>query len=67
MGSIEKGLFLIFFSYLCICSTSSPLQNGLTFSRYYYNKRTKQSVWEKPAELMTPVEVILITDLLLLL
>ncbi|KAB1203954.1 Pre-mRNA-processing protein 40A [Morella rubra] len=24
--------------------------------RYYYNKRTKQSVWEKPAELMTPVE-----------
>jgi pre-mRNA-processing factor 40 len=24
--------------------------------RYYYNKRTKQSSWEKPAELMTPTE-----------
>ncbi|XP_042470246.1 pre-mRNA-processing protein 40A-like [Zingiber officinale] len=24
--------------------------------RYYYNKKTKQSVWEKPHELMTPVE-----------
>uniref|UniRef100_A0A453MT99 Pre-mRNA-processing protein 40A n=1 Tax=Aegilops tauschii subsp. strangulata TaxID=200361 RepID=A0A453MT99_AEGTS len=24
--------------------------------RYYYNKRTKQSSWEKPAELMTPLE-----------
>merc|ERR1712226_515415 len=23
---------------------------------YYYNKRTKQSLWEKPAELMTPGE-----------
>ncbi|KAG6649937.1 uncharacterized protein LOC122313428 isoform X2 [Carya illinoinensis] len=29
MGSIEKGLSLIFFSYLCICSTSSPLQKVL--------------------------------------
>ncbi|KAG6696863.1 hypothetical protein I3842_09G170000 [Carya illinoinensis] len=37
MGSIEKGLFLIFLSYLCICSTSSPLQNGLTFSRLVEN------------------------------
>jgi hypothetical protein len=26
-------------------------------SRYYYNKRTKFSSWEKPAELMTPLEV----------
>ncbi|XP_074558152.1 pre-mRNA-processing protein 40A-like isoform X1 [Curcuma longa] len=25
--------------------------------RYYYNKKTKQSVWEKPLELMTAVEV----------
>jgi pre-mRNA-processing factor 40 len=25
-------------------------------SRYYYNKRTKQSNWEKPLELMTPLE-----------
>ncbi|KAL3634100.1 hypothetical protein CASFOL_021154 [Castilleja foliolosa] len=25
--------------------------------RYYYNKTTKQSSWEKPAELMTPLEV----------
>ncbi|KAF3954921.1 hypothetical protein CMV_019793, partial [Castanea mollissima] len=24
--------------------------------RYYYNKRTKQSSWEKPPELMTPIE-----------
>ncbi|KAI3760721.1 hypothetical protein L1987_51120 [Smallanthus sonchifolius] len=24
--------------------------------RYYYNKRTKQSSWEKPVELMTPLE-----------
>ncbi|XP_071737629.1 pre-mRNA-processing protein 40A [Rutidosis leptorrhynchoides] len=24
--------------------------------RYYYNKRTKQSSWEKPPELMTPLE-----------
>ncbi|KAG2672417.1 hypothetical protein I3760_13G039900 [Carya illinoinensis] len=32
MGSIEKGLFLIFFSYLCICSTSSPLQKVLLSS-----------------------------------
>ncbi|KAL5780053.1 hypothetical protein ACOSQ2_010790 [Xanthoceras sorbifolium] len=24
--------------------------------RYYYNKRTKQSSWEKPVELMTPIE-----------
>ncbi|KAI4339808.1 hypothetical protein MLD38_024708 [Melastoma candidum] len=24
--------------------------------RYYYNKKTKQSSWEKPAELMTPIE-----------
>ncbi|XP_062098963.1 pre-mRNA-processing protein 40A [Humulus lupulus] len=24
--------------------------------RYYYNKRTKQSVWDKPLELMTPME-----------
>lgn len=24
--------------------------------RYYYNKRTKQSVWDKPLELMTPIE-----------
>ncbi|XP_040991598.1 uncharacterized protein LOC121238684 [Juglans microcarpa x Juglans regia] len=32
MGSIEKGLFLIFFSYLCICSTSSPLWKVLLSS-----------------------------------
>uniref|UniRef100_A0A7N2N4N8 WW domain-containing protein n=1 Tax=Quercus lobata TaxID=97700 RepID=A0A7N2N4N8_QUELO len=25
--------------------------------RYYYNKRTKQSSWEKPPELMTPIEM----------
>ncbi|XP_064973530.1 pre-mRNA-processing protein 40A-like isoform X1 [Musa acuminata AAA Group] len=24
--------------------------------RYYYNKKTRQSVWEKPLELMTPTE-----------
>lgn len=24
--------------------------------RYYYNKRTKQSSWEKPPDLMTPIE-----------
>ncbi|XP_074580986.1 pre-mRNA-processing protein 40A-like [Curcuma longa] len=24
--------------------------------RYYYNKKTRQSVWEKPLELMTPIE-----------
>ncbi|XP_018813692.1 uncharacterized protein LOC108985731 [Juglans regia] len=32
MGSKEKGLFLIFFSYICICSTSSPLQKVLLSS-----------------------------------
>ncbi|KAK9166041.1 hypothetical protein Scep_001232 [Stephania cephalantha] len=25
--------------------------------RYYYNKKTRQSSWEKPSELMTPLEV----------
>lgn len=25
--------------------------------RYFYNKRTKQSTWEKPVELMTLFEV----------
>ncbi|KAJ0078058.1 hypothetical protein Patl1_37327 [Pistacia atlantica] len=25
--------------------------------RYYFNKRTRQSTWEKPFELMTPIEV----------
>lgn len=29
----------------------------LSFLRYYYNKKTRQSSWEKPAELMTPLEV----------
>lgn len=29
---------------------------GILF-RYFYNKRTKMSSWEKPLELMTPVEV----------
>ncbi|KAJ8497340.1 hypothetical protein OPV22_007892 [Ensete ventricosum] len=24
--------------------------------RYYYNKKTRQSIWEKPLELMTPIE-----------
>lgn len=27
------------------------------FYRFYYNKRTKVSSWEKPLELMTPIEV----------
>ncbi|KAL8165977.1 hypothetical protein V2J09_007476, partial [Rumex salicifolius] len=27
--------------------------------RYYYNKKTRQSSWEKPLELMTPIEVCL--------
>lgn len=30
---------------------------SLSFSRYYYNKKTRQSSWEKPVELMTPLEV----------
>nr|GEV95034.1 pre-mRNA-processing protein 40A [Tanacetum cinerariifolium] len=30
--------------------------------RYYYNKRTKQSSWEKPMELMTPLEVSHVSD-----
>ncbi|KAF7817419.1 pre-mRNA-processing protein 40A [Senna tora] len=34
--------------------------------RYYYNKRTRQSSWEKPLELMSPIEVSF-GDLLLLL
>ncbi|XP_039058403.1 transcription elongation regulator 1-like [Hibiscus syriacus] len=25
--------------------------------RYYYNKKTRQSSWEKPLELMTPIEI----------
>lgn len=29
----------------------------LHICRYYYNKRTRQSSWEKPLELMTPIEV----------
>ncbi|KAG8390973.1 hypothetical protein BUALT_Bualt01G0139400 [Buddleja alternifolia] len=32
--------------------------------RYYYNKITKQSSWEKPAELMTPLEVSDFLDML---
>lgn len=31
--------------------------NDISLSRYYYNKKTKQSSWEKPLELMTPLEV----------
>ncbi|XP_050208922.1 pre-mRNA-processing protein 40A-like [Mercurialis annua] len=30
--------------------------NAANGRRYYYNKRTRQSSWEKPLELMTPVE-----------
>lgn len=33
--------------------------------RYYYNKRTKQSVWDKPLELMTPIEVSFYADIAL--
>ncbi|RVX22678.1 Pre-mRNA-processing protein 40A [Vitis vinifera] len=29
--------------------------------RYYYNKKTRLSSWEKPLELMTPIEVSYIT------
>lgn len=31
--------------------------NKCTIFRYYYNKKTKQSSWDKPLELMTPTEV----------
>ncbi|KAF7140414.1 hypothetical protein RHSIM_Rhsim06G0064500 [Rhododendron simsii] len=27
--------------------------------RYYYNKKTRQSSWEKPLELMTPIELLI--------
>ncbi|KAG6425118.1 hypothetical protein SASPL_115542 [Salvia splendens] len=30
--------------------------------RYYYNKATKQSSWEKPLELMTPLECLLLEE-----
>ncbi|CAN0920829.1 Pre-mRNA-processing protein 40A [Linum grandiflorum] len=30
--------------------------SGATGRRYYYNKKTKTSSWEKPFELMTPIE-----------
>jgi hypothetical protein len=33
------------------------LPSHFSSSRYYYNKKTRQSSWEKPAELMTPLEV----------
>lgn len=39
-------------------SLSSDWQEHATSDgrRYYYNKKTKQSSWEKPVELMTPLE-----------
>jgi hypothetical protein len=43
------------------CVFSSILLIGFacyhSLSRYFYNKRTKFSSWEKPAEMMTPLEV----------
>ncbi|KAF2324236.1 hypothetical protein GH714_010990 [Hevea brasiliensis] len=47
-------------SYLFLCSSYNldevitPTKQAI---RYYYNKRTKQSSWEKPFELMTAIEV----------
>ncbi|OMO63416.1 hypothetical protein COLO4_32485 [Corchorus olitorius] len=33
--------------------------------RYYYNKKTRQSSWEKPLELMTPIEFFCVTSIAL--
>lgn len=50
-----------FQGYILLCThttlcISFLLLHFLTI-RYYYNKITKQSCWEKPLELMTPLEV----------
>ena len=50
------------------------LSNFNLFCRFYYNKKTKVSSWEKPFELMTPIEVshaidfvvVLLNDLLVI-
>jgi len=44
------------------CDVVSALENKWNAlpslrCRYYYNTKTQQSSWEKPAELMTPSEV----------
>ncbi|XP_057977866.1 pre-mRNA-processing protein 40A-like isoform X2 [Malania oleifera] len=35
---------------------SDWLEHASDGRRYYYNKKTRQSTWEKPLELMTPIE-----------
>lgn len=39
------------------CQQDSMCNFSLEFCRFYYNKKTKVSSWEKPFELMTPIEV----------
>ena len=62
---IRSSMLPFFFFFPCRClfhgfgSMNSLYLIYTYLSRYYYNKRTKQSNWEKPLELMTPLEVIL--------
>lgn len=48
----------------CVLIFNVSLADAPNYFRYYYNKRTKQSSWEKPLELMTPIEVSYLADCL---
>ena len=63
MNFRKSWKWLVAFSFLFSVAYSDWF---LFFARYYYNKRTGESTWDKPPELMAPIEVSLITDWLLL-
>lgn len=54
-------LLLLLLLFFVVCWYSMSISEGVflyhTDFRYYYNKKTRQSSWEKPLELMTPIEV----------
>ncbi|KAK6939748.1 WW domain [Dillenia turbinata] len=52
------GLWSVIFTVLRLelLHLLCPMRH-VTITRYYYNKKTRQSSWEKPLELMTPIEV----------
>lgn len=41
--------------FCLLCITIFPI--SVLYFRYYYNKKSKQSSWQKPVELMTLIEV----------